>query len=280
MSSLRIINPGVLTSIQDGGRQGYAYHAIPSSGFMDRTSAHLANLILGKEENAPLIECTLIGPTLEFLDEAEIVVTGADMNWKLNGEQIKLNTLIKVRNSDVLKSGPATNGFRAYVGIKGALKVKTNMDSASTYRYAGLGHPVLKKNDLIEWTAENSPLTEITLSRVLEITSEIKIYEGPEFHFLTDESKKRLVNSQFTISKDTNRMGARLESNKLTSVNVLKQSVPVLPGFIQLPPDGNPIVILNDGQTTGGYPRIAYLRPEELDKFNQLRIGQGLRFNL
>ena len=270
MPSLEIIHPGLMTSIQDLGRRGFAYYAIPNAGVMDPNAAKIALLLLHKNENSPLIECTSVAPQILFHGATRIVLTGADFNWTINGQSVPVNQIIQTQEGDLLKGQTAKDKLRGYIAFSGQLILEKTYQSYSTYTNAQMGGykgRLLKKGDMIEWIDE-APNERI-----------ISIKKGPEFNLLTDQAKFELASSVFLIGSDSNRMGVRLQGKKLESSSYqLENSSPVLPGFVQLPPNGLPIVVLQDGQTTGGYPRIAYLQTEELSKFNEIPIGGKLKF--
>jgi len=236
---------------------------------MDVNAAKIALLLLNKSEDSPLIECTSAAPHILFHDATKIVLTGADFNWKLNKEVVNRNEIIKVQSGDVLKGQFAKEGLRGYLAIKGDFKLEKVHQSYATYINANMGGQegrLLQKGDVIEW--ENP-----------KAMKGIPICRGPEFDFLTPLSQGLLIAETFTLGSDSNRMGARLKGPPLESrIYQLENSLPVLPGFIQLPPSGHPIVVLQDGQSTGGYPRIAYIPEKYLSRFNQIGLGGEVRF--
>ena len=272
MPSLEIIHPGLMTSIQDLGRRGLAYYAIPNSGVMDQNAAKIALLLLSKNEDSPLIECTSIAPQILFHGPTQIVLTGADFNWHINGQSVSLNQIIRIQAGDLLRGQSAKDKLRGYIAFSGELVLEKTYHSYSTYTNAQMGGylgRLLKKGDKIEWK-------DHVYTKQL-----IHIKKGPEFDFLSDQGKLTFTHSAFTIGADSNRMGVRLQGEKLESSRYqLENSSPVLPGFIQLPPSGLAIVVLQDGQTTGGYPGIAYIPQEELSTFNQIPMGGELKFIL
>ncbi|MFD1314372.1 5-oxoprolinase subunit C family protein [Namhaeicola litoreus] len=270
MPSFEIIHPGLMTSIQDFGRKGLAYYAIPNSGVMDQNAAKIALLLLHKKEDSPLIECTSIAPQIKFNGATRISLTGADFNWQINGRAVSLNQVLQIQKGDVLKGQSAKEKLRGYIAFSGDLILHKIYQSYSTYTNAKLGGfdgRLLKKGDEIEW------IEKIGFEKV------IPIKKGPEFDFLSDKAKVELTSNSYVIGADSNRMGIRLKGEKLESSSYqLENSAPVLPGFIQLPPSGLPIIILQDGQTTGGYPRIAYVPQDQLSNLNQVPIGVGIKF--
>ena len=275
MPNFEIIKPGLLTTIQDAGRKGLAYYAIPPSGAMDRNAAKIALLLLNLSEDIPLIECTSVAPTIKFHDTAQIAISGADFQWTLNDTPVVLHTLIDIQPGDILSGKMATNGLRGYIAINGTLQVDKVYNSYATYLNAGIGGyqgRMLKKGDIIEWESNKEHNVE---------KKYIPILPGPEFALLSDAAQRQLQDITYTIGSDSNRMGLRLRGERLESTSYqLKHSLPVLPGFIQLPPSGLPIVLLQDGQISGGYPRIAYLRERHLAALNQIPLGREVRFRL
>jgi antagonist of KipI len=275
MGSFEIIKAGMMTSIQDLGRKGLAYFAIPTSGVMDKNAARVALLILHKNENSPLLECTSSAPEIKFNDETRIVITGADFNWKLNNDPINRNSILSVKKNDILKGNFSKDGLRGYIALGGDLEIEKVYDSFSTYTNAKLGGfqgRLLRKGDILKWKNTNFVFSKNKI---------IPIKKGPEFNLLSEESMELLTSNIYKIGIDSNRMGVRLEGKKLNNTNFqLENSVPVLPGFIQLPPSGLPIIVLQDGQTTGGYPRIAYIQNKYLSELNQIPLGGGFQFQL
>ncbi|MBT8233903.1 MAG: biotin-dependent carboxyltransferase family protein [Saprospiraceae bacterium] len=284
MGKIKIDKPGMYSSIQDFGRIGYAYYAIPPSGVMDKGSAFLANKILGNPDNCPVLEMTIIPPQLTFLTDAVICLTGSNMNFKINNIICNNYQAIKVNKGDILNGNPSSGSHRSYLAVNGMFKTLKHYGSASTYSNAklgGLSGTKLKQEDILEWNDTLSKNLTFEFTKEKHQIQAIQINKGPEFDWLPQESKVNLIESFFTIQTDSNRMGARLKGPNLEIQNKhINRSLPVLPGFIQLPPSGSPIVILQDGQTTGGYPRIAYIRQDELSKFNQIPISKPFQFAL
>ncbi|MEM6967670.1 MAG: biotin-dependent carboxyltransferase family protein [Bacteroidota bacterium] len=272
MPSLEIIKSGWMTSIQDLGRKGLAYFAIPASGAMDQNAAKIANLLLGKNENSPLLECTSTAPHIIFRDPCNIILTGADFDWKINDAPVPRYVILTLKKNDVLRGKFAKDGLRGYLALEGTLEIPQVYHSFSTYTNAKLGGyagRLLQKGDIIKWRSPDFDFSK----------NIIPILPGPEYDYLTDAEKRKLTNTTFTIGADSSRMGLRLAGEQLESTAYqLENSVPVLPGFIQLPPSGQPIIILQDGQTTGGYPRIAYIRDRYLSRLNQISLGREIRF--
>jgi len=271
--SLEIIKSGLMTSIQDIGRKGLAYYGIPVSGVMDENAAKIALLLLGKNESEAVIECTSIAPEIEFKDDTKIAISGADFGWKINSMPVQLNQILHIKPGDCLKGKFAKSGMRGYIALAGKLDINPIYSSHSTYTNAKLGGyegRLLQKGDILTWSQKSSKQNDV-----------IEIHKGPEYDWLSKEAKDLLLTATYKIKPDTNRMGMRLDGQVLTAKSYqLPASSPILPGFIQLPPNGQPIVVLQDGQTIGGYPRIAYLKKSMINKLNQIPIGHKINFYL
>lgn len=286
MASLSILKSGILSSIQDMGRSGFAFYAIPASGVMDKGSAAQANLIIGNPSSHPVIECTIIPPTLQFNDPCYISITGAQSNWTINNIPIEMNEVIQICKDDIIKGTPFNNGLRAYIAISGKIESPQYLNSKSYSTYLPFEMSkirILTKGDVIEWSSCNYPIhnVDITFKKLAE-ESKIKVRPGPEFHTL-DEASQVLLRAGITctIGDQSNRMGSLLNGPILNSQPAfLDKSVAVIPGMIQLTSSGQMIVILKDGQTTGGYPRIAYMSRESLDVYNQIPIRRKVKIVL
>ena len=275
MPSLEILKAGLMTSIQDLGRKGLAYYAIPTSGVMDPNAAKIALLLLNQPEVSPLIECTSIAPHIRFHHSTRIVLTGADFQWTLNDQPILLNTVIEVHQGDLLRGRFAQTGLRGYLALEGKIVLEPVYGSYSTYLNAKIGGVkgrLLQKGDVIEWKDSNpSPGSQPV----------IPLRTGPEFQYLAPHAQHQLTSQMYTIGTDSSRMGIRLRGEPLeSSTYQLACSAPVLPGFMQLPPSGMPIILLQDGQISGGYPRIAYVPELHLSRLNQIPLGAHVKFEL
>lgn len=284
MGELTVVKPGLQAQIQDQGRPGLAFYAIPKSGPLDGPSADLANVLLGNEQIASVIECHFVPPTLRFESTATICLTGAAMGWTINGRPVKRFRTIPVSSGSLLSGEAAKEGCRAYIGVRGFIETERTYGSAACCETAGFGGNhgrALKAGDRIRWS-EAQPLVAdvaVDIQTNHERKLGFRLIPGPEFEWLDQKSQRAVFESTFQVTASSNRMGARLAGPVLSSNGrVLDHSVPVLPGMIQLPPSGQPIVVLNDGQTTGGYPRIGYLPGSQLGAFCQCTIGENFSF--
>ncbi len=286
MGRLTVNDGGLFTTIQDSGRPGYRKFGVPVSGAMDSKSFRLANWLVGNPENYPILECTMRGGKYRFMDEAIIAITGALMNPKIDGKEIDQNQSLKVNEGEELELGFSVRGCRSYIAIKGLLVTKKAMDSYSTYtvgKFGGFYGRTLKPGDLIEWDKtklddliQKAPDDQITY---FSSKAKVRVMKGVDWNWLSKELQNRFSGTQFEVSNTSNRMGIRLEGHSLKVPECEMISGPVLPGIIQLPPNGNPIILMQDGQTIGGYPRIAKVLDEDLWRLGQVKPGDTVSFS-
>lgn len=282
MVELEVIEGGMFTTVQDSGRPGYRKYGVPVSGAMDGLSYRRANQLVGNPEHYPVLELTLKGGEYRFGEAAIIALTGAAMPLFLNGQKVHPNKAIEVRGGDVLKVGYAAEGCRAYLSVQGKLEIHPVMGSYSTYptgKFGGYEGRSLKAGDVLRWMAEKRVEYERVLKPVvLQDIHRVQVVPGPEWDWLSEETQECFLSLEFIVSSQSNRMGICLERTPLEIGRRQMKSSPVLPGIIQLPPGGEPIILMQDGQTVGGYPRIAKVLDNELWKVAQLKPGDQLRF--
>lgn len=272
MASLSIIRSGNYTSLQSRTLGG-AFYGVSQGGPQDAISAAIANIVLGNSADHPVIECCFTAPSIEFNYEAAICITGADMEWRINDGMVAQNEIIKVRPHDILHGRSAKNGSKSYLAIQ-----SENIDIIRAKQSNSFVHRnLLRKGDEISWMPRPDPKEQVSIKATA--SGKIEISEGPEYSWLSQEAKRKLVNNEFRISSVSDRIGVKLISSVLELIKSLTGSVPVLPGFIQLAPSGQLIVLNRDAQTTGGYPRIAFMNDKNLSVFNQLNRGEGLLFS-
>ncbi|QEG22584.1 carboxyltransferase domain-containing protein [Mariniblastus fucicola] len=283
--TLRFEKPGMLTLIQDRGRFGFAYYAIPRGGAFDAKSADVANAIVGNSEDSAVIECHFVAPTIHFDSDATICLAGADMQWRVDGQAVRRNQTIQISAGSTLSGSKAISGCRGYIAIHGTIETSQSFGSSSCYlpgKFGGNEGRPFSVGDVLQWTRPTNATFPIRVD-VLSSESDdsIPLQPGPEFGWLDEASKQRLLSGEFSIDVNSDRMGARLNGPKLNARQPqLPDSVPLLPGMIQLTPSGQCIVVLQDGQTTGGYPRVGYLNPMAISRLNQTPIGHPFCFEM
>ena len=286
MARLTVIDGGLFTTIQDIGRVGYRKYGIPESGVMDLDSYKKANYLVGNAEDGPVLECTLKGGKYQFDSDAVIALTGAVMNPTIDGSKIEMNTSVFIKKGEILDLGFAGRGCRCYLAIQGEWVINKVLGSWSTFvlgKFGGFKGRELKEEDVIEWKNKDDRFAGRTLEKteIPYFSSKITVQfvPGPEWHMLTDQLKKQFLNTSFTVSSRSNRMGIRLETDDPLIVNKASmKSSGVIPGIIQLPPNGLPIILMKDGQTVGGYPRIGKILEVHLNRLSQLPPNALVKF--
>ena len=282
---LRFEHPGTLSLVQDQGRAGLAWYAIPQSGPMDSTAAELANAILGNAKTLPVIECHFAAPRIRFLSDATICLTGADVGWTVDGSEVKANRTVKVSAGSLLAGGGAIDRCRAYIAIHGQIETSRTFGSAATHvsaKFGGNDGQAFVAGDQLSWQKPIKPAfpVRIKFDRTSS-DSTLRLQRGPEFEFMNAASQKAIFTDSFSVSRHSDRMGARLDGPTLsTDRKQLADSVPLLTGMVQLTPKGQLIVVLQDGQTTGGYPRVGYLDAKAVELLNQTKNGHPINFRM
>ena len=274
---IKFISKGLYTTIQDDGRFGYSNIGVPSSGYMDRESAQTANLIIDNPINNPVIEATLIGPTIKFEKSTFICITGSDFNPMLNESRISLYTPVKVNKGDILKINNSSIGSRCYISIKGGIKVDKVLGSKSYYPQIS-DSSIIEKGDEFKFETNNSEPNYKLINQKFELNKNLKVFKGPEFNFLNKGSINKIIDQEFSIGIN-NRMAYNLKE-KIQAGTTSIISSPVIPGTVQLTPSGQIIILHRDCQTTGGYPRILQLDEKSLNNLAQLRIGDKIKFEI
>jgi len=274
---IKFISKGLYTTIQDDGRFGYRNIGVPSSGYMDRESAQTANLIIDNPINNPVIEATLIGPTIKFEKSTFICITGSDFNPMLNESRISLYTPVKVNKGDILKINNSSIGSRCYISIKGGIKVDKVLGSKSYYPQIS-DSSIIEKGDEFKFETNKSEPNYKLINQKFELNKNLKVFKGPEFNSLNKGSINKIIDQEFSIGIN-NRMAYNLKE-KIQAGTTSIISSPVIPGTVQLTPSGQMIILHRDCQTTGGYPRILQLDENSLNNLAQLRIGDKIKFEI
>lgn len=273
----KVIKSGFFTTIQDQGRFGYRDKGVPLSGVMDSISASRANGLLENEPSAALLEITMTGPALEFDKSTFICLSGAEMSPKLNGIAIENDSVIKVENGDRLSFGKLEKGFRTYLAIKGGINAKKVLGSRSYY-FPMTRQKCISEGDEINFEPSDfvPKISKMKIDGFLD-TKTIEVEKGPEFDLLGDTQLKHLFSNDFTVSKENNRMAYQLnEYLEAHSRRMLTSAT--LPGTVQLTPSGRIIILMKDGQTTGGYPRILQLTNKAICILAQKKFGDTIKF--
>lgn len=285
VNSLEVIKRGFQTTVQDFGRFGYRKFGVPTSGVMDKKSMIDANKLVGNPISNPVIENTLYGGIYRFNDPALLSICGAKCKPKINGKSVPQYESIDVERGDELEVDHPSKGCRSYIAIQGMFCLPKVMNSFSTYlpgNFGGLNGRTLQVNDTISWknNVDTTEMMHFPKEEIPYFSSKItvEIERGLEFYVMDDNAQKQFHSTSFSVTSQSNRMGIRLSGGNIDIKNVEMISSPVIPGVIQLPPSGNPIILMNDSQTIGGYPRIGVVKYSELWRLGQVKSGDQIRF--
>jgi antagonist of KipI len=285
---ISVSNPGLLTTIQDVGRTGFRAFGMPAAGAIDLRAFAIANLLAGNRPGAAALEMTLLGGTFRFEREAYVAISGADMRPKLDGAPVAGWSAFPVRAGAVLAFGSASDGCRTYLAVHGGVDVPPVLGSRSTYvrgQIGGLAGRALMARDSLSIAAADSPPparerrvpSELVPRRQAQIR--LRVLLGPQDDRFSSEGVTTFLESAYTITNRNDRMGYQLEGPIIRHANgpdIVSDGL--LPGAVQVPGSGMPIVLMADCQTTGGYAKIATVIGPDLPELAQARRGDAIHF--
>ena len=285
--SITIVNPGMMTTVQDLGRVGYQQFGVSVSGVMCPRSAILANILVGNEDGEAVLECTMMGPHIQFNTANCIAITGGDLGPTLDGKPIPNYAAIAVQAGQILRFTMPKSGCRAFVSFAGGLDIEPVMGSRSTYMKAKIGGfqgRKLQKGDEIKFRDPKEDLPKLDLRHMApefrpraEYT--VRVVLGPQDDYFTDEGIATFLSSVYTVTPEFDRMGCRLSGEVIAHKDggdIISDGISF--GAIQVPSSGNPIIMLGDRQTTGGYTKIAGVITADFRILAQLKAGDKVRF--
>lgn len=279
--TFKVLDPGLFSTIQDAGRFSYQAFGFSPSGVLDYRAHKLANRLLGNEDNAAVLEMTLQGVALEAGKDTVISTSGAKAAITIGGNTYDHGTAIKVMKGETLKIGKCEDGSRTYLAVSGGFDVPEILGSRSTHTRSGIGGfkgRTLKSGDVLK-SAGGDFTNKLKKIKSFESDDDIHIIPGQQYDRFEEEVQEKLFNSEYTITKDSDRMGIRLNGAELqTDAGHDVLSEPTQLGSIQVPKNGQPIILLNDRQTAGGYVRIATVALADIPKLVQKSPGGKLRF--
>lgn len=281
MMTLKVIHPGLYTTVQDLGRFGHQSQGFSPAGAMDYRALMLANQLLGNDENASGLEMTFKGAAFEVMKDSVIAVVGADMKMKIDDVDYPVGVPVHVSKGSTVAFGSADGGARTYLAVPGGFKVAPVLGSASTHVRSGIGGykgRTLEAGDVLHSGGSG---TAGPYKIIDDITDDetVRVIPGQQFDRFDDEMKAQFFSASYSLTKDCDRMGFRLDGPELTAVpdhDVLSE--PTQLGSIQVPQSGQPIVLLNDRQTAGGYARIGTVALVDIPKFVQKKPGDAVKF--
>ncbi|SDI71734.1 biotin-dependent carboxyltransferase family protein [Natribacillus halophilus] len=303
--SLHILKAGLFTTVQDGGRIGFLNQGVLASGPMDRISLQSANAIVGNNKNEAGLEMTMLGPEIKVERDSLIAITGSGMEPMIDGEAYSLGVPLFVPAGSTITFKPMSRGYRAYLAIAGGIAVPVVMNSKSTFVRAGIGGldgRALEKEDRLHIGEKEEKAQERfekiskkagghvfaenwgANGRLLDREQQkIRAFPGTHFEQFTRKSQEQFFQHPFTVSTQSDRMGYRLQTEdgdpplELTeSFSLLSEAIAF--GTVQVPHDGQPIVLMADRQTIGGYPRLAQVAAVDLARVAQFRPNETFMF--
>jgi antagonist of KipI len=286
MGVIQVHEPGLFTTVQDLGREGFGPMGVSPSGAADAISLRIGNRLVGNAERAAGLEMTLIGGRFLFPEGAALALTGSDFGATLDEKPIESWTSFEARAGQTLRLGPTRSGARCYLCVRGGIEVKLFLGSASTHILSGLGgHEgrALRKGDVLEIGNANGSYRKRTVAaKILEGLSPRKVLRvtpGPQSDWFPEASRHMFYGSAYRVAEESNRMGLRLEGAPIPAPpggEMISEGVAL--GAIQVPEGGQPIVLFVEQQTTGGYPKIANVISADFHSLGQLRPRDEVRF--
>ncbi len=280
-----VIHPGALTSVQDLGRYGYQRYGVPISGAMDKFALRVANLLAGNEEGEAALEATIIGPKLRALGESTIALAGGDLSPRINGRPCAMWCAHLIKEGDLISFGPPRSGCRTYLAVSGGIDVPPALGSCSTHLRLGLGGfgRALAAGDLIQVRRDSREPANGRLPEkyIPHYGAEwlIRVILGPQMDYFTMRGISQFLGGEYVITPQSDRMGFRLKGPRIehrAGADILTDATP--PGSVQVPGDGMPIILVADGQATGGYSKIGVVISPDQDKLGQAKPGEKIRF--
>ncbi|TSA16553.1 biotin-dependent carboxyltransferase [bacterium] len=287
-ASILAVSPGFLTTVQDLGRDHCAHWGIPPSGAADPISLRLGNLLVGNPPDAAALEMTLVGGSFRFERQFIIALAGSDLGATLDNEEIPAWQSVRVKPGQTLRCGSTKSGARCYLCVAGGIVVQPVLSSASTYLLAalgGLGGRSLKAGDVLQCGAQRagpSMKPRAVNKQVLDAffgKGPIRVTAGPQGDLFSVDSQLTFSTSTYTVKEESDRMGLRLKGPALKRVvdgDIITEGTSL--GAIQVPPDGEPIILFVEHPTTGGYPKIANVISADLHRVGQLRPRDEIKF--
>jgi biotin-dependent carboxylase-like uncharacterized protein len=283
---IEILEPGVQTTVQDLGRRGQLRYGIPPSGALDVGAVVLANRLVGNADDAAALECTLTGPRFSVDARCAIAVTGAEVPVSVNGQAALAWRTLLLQAGDTVRIAAARSGLRSYVAFSGGLDVPLRLGSRATYlrgRLGGLDGRALRKGDRLSLLPAELPRARNVAARAIPAYGSealVRVVLGPQDDRFTRAGIETFLSSPYQLKPQSDRMGARFAGARIEHVrghDIVSDGIAA--GSVQVPGDGQPIVLLADRQSTGGYTKIATVCSFDIGRIAQLRPGQALRFS-
>jgi biotin-dependent carboxylase-like uncharacterized protein len=283
---IRVLDPGPQTTIQDLGRPGHLREGIPPAGPVDVRAFVMANRLVGNPDNAAGFECTLMGPRFTVDQVCAIAVTGGEATVTVNDASAPQWATLVLKPGDTVRVGAARTGVRLYVALSGGVDVPAVLGSRATYlrgRLGGLEGRALRRGDALRLAPHTGPRRPRRLGPAeipaLEAEPEIRVVLGPQADRFTKDGLQAFLSSAYVMLPQSDRMGARLSGARVSHEqghDIISDGIAL--GSVQVPGDGQPIVMLVDRQSTGGYTKVATVGSFDIGRIGQVKPGQRLRF--
>ena len=281
------VRPGLQTTIQDSGRWGFQHLGVPVSGPMDPVAHRTANALLGNASDAATLEAAILGPELRFEHQARIAIAGGDLNPMLDGARLSMYSVAQCSVGSTLRFGDRRSGSRVYIAIEGGISVPPVLGSRATHIMSGMGGiagRALQAGDRVPLSERvSSSSSAVPGSRPQTgVDARLRVMQGPQADYCHPDALDALQRTRFTISPQSDRMGYRLAGGTLPTLRDAGEMISdaTVIGALQVPPSGQPILLMADRQTTGGYPQIAVVITADLSVAAQLAPGDSVRFEL
>jgi len=285
-----VLKPGFLTTVQDLGRPGYQRFGMAVAGAMDSFACRTANRLVGNADNAAVLEVTIVGPTLLFEQDAVLALTGGDLSPCLDSVPLPMWTSVAISAGARLSFGRPVDGARSYLAVAGGIDVPRVLGSRSTHlrsQTGGFHGRALIADDRVPWgSPPRAAVTHVersipkALRPAYTAHPQLRMILGPQNDFFDRQAVAALTTSRYTVSPDSDRMGYRLSGPPLTHRGVAEMISDATPiGALQVPPNRQPILLMADRQTTGGYPKIAVVISADLPFAAQLMPGHTVTFS-
>jgi len=289
MKLIEVCAPGLLTTVQDLGRDGFGPMGVSASGAADSVSLRIGNRLVGNAATAAALEMTLLGGTFHFPDGGVIALAGSDFGAKLDHVPVELWTSVAVKHGQTLQLGATKSGARCYLCVHGGIDVKPFLGSASTHLLSGLGGVAgraLRKGDVLKIAAAKEAFRTFRKKRLApggleksKLRKVLRVTAGPQSDWFPEAVQKIFYESTYRVAEESNRMGIRLEGAPLLGTETGEMiSEGVSLGAVQITAGGLPIILFVEQQTTGGYPKIANVISADLHALGQLRPRDEIRF--
>jgi biotin-dependent carboxylase-like uncharacterized protein len=281
MRTLTVVDAGPHTSVQDRGRPGWAHLGVPRAGALDRPAADLANRLVGNDPAAAVLETTLGGVVFDVAEPTLVAVTGAECAVSVRDRAVAFAEPVLAPAGIRVRVGPTTRGVRSYVAVAGGVEVGAVLGSRSTDTLAHVGPGVLRAGDVLPLGTPSGPPAGVDLGPVRRHARPalLRVEPGPRHDWFHDTALATLTRSTYAVSGESNRVGLRLQGPALErSRDEELPSEGIVLGAVQVPASGQPLVFLHDHPTTGGYPVIGVVDPDDLWQCAQLRPGDEVRF--